>query len=81
MNATSESRRSCRLSVDYQEHARSLTLTQSSSINPIDLSTKLNQFTLPEMAAHAFITVLFLLSGQWLAFLLNAPLVAFNGNK
>lgn len=50
-------------------------------INPIDLCNKLNQFTLPEMIAHATLTVLFLLSGQWIAFLLNAPLVAFNANK
>lgn len=41
----------------------------------------LAQFTLPEMAAHAALTLFFLLSGQWLAFLLNAPLVAFNVNK
>ncbi|EJT51508.1 ER to golgi family transport-related protein [Trichosporon asahii var. asahii CBS 2479] len=33
------------------------------------------------MIAHAFITLLFLLSGQWLAFLINAPLVAYNVNK
>ena len=39
------------------------------------------QFVLPEMIAHAFLTLLFLLSGQWLAFLLNAPLVAYNVNK
>ncbi|CAO1633303.1 unnamed protein product [Sympodiomycopsis kandeliae] len=50
-------------------------------INPIDLCNKLNQFTLPEMIAHATLTVLFLLSGQWIAFLLNAPLVAFNAKK
>ncbi len=39
------------------------------------------QFILPEMAAHATLTLFFLLSGQWIAFLLNAPLVAFNVNK
>ncbi|PWN95836.1 hypothetical protein FA09DRAFT_344164 [Tilletiopsis washingtonensis] len=50
-------------------------------INPIDLCNKLNQFTLPEMIAHAVLTVFFLLGGQWVAFLLNAPLVAFNANK
>lgn len=33
------------------------------------------------MAAHATLTLFFLLSGQWLAFLFNAPLVAFNVNK
>lgn len=50
-------------------------------INPIDLCNKLNQFILPENAAHAFLTLLFLLSGQWTAFLINLPLVLFNGNK
>ncbi|KAH6914330.1 ER-derived vesicles protein ERV14 [Coprinopsis sp. MPI-PUGE-AT-0042] len=50
-------------------------------INPIDLCNKLNQFVIPEHAAHAFLTVLFLLSGQWIAFILNAPLVAWNANK
>lgn len=39
------------------------------------------QFVLPENIAHAFLTVLFLLSGQWIAFLLNAPLLIFNANK
>jgi len=50
-------------------------------INPIDLCNKLNQFILPESAAHAVLTLLFLLSGQWIAFLINLPLVLFNGNK
>jgi flagellar motor component MotA len=39
------------------------------------------KFVLPENIAHAFVTTLFLLSGQWTAFLLNAPLLAFNVNK
>jgi hypothetical protein len=39
------------------------------------------QFVLPENIAHAFLSLLFLLSGQWVAFLLNAPLVLFNANK
>jgi len=50
-------------------------------INPIDLCNKLNQFVLPENIAHAVITTLFLLCGQWTALLINAPLVAFNANK
>lgn len=33
------------------------------------------------MAAHAVLTLFFLLSGQWLAFLINAPLLAYNVNK
>jgi protein cornichon len=36
---------------------------------------------LPENIAHAFLSLLFLLSGQWTAFILNLPLVAFNVNK
>lgn len=36
---------------------------------------------LPEHAAHAFLTLLFLLGGQWVALALNLPLVAFNANK
>jgi len=50
-------------------------------INPIDLCNKLNQFMLPENGAHIFLAVLFLLSGQWIAFLFNLPLAAFNVNK
>lgn len=39
------------------------------------------QFVLPEMIAHAFMTTIFLLSFQVIAFLLNAPLLAYNVNK
>ena len=54
---------------------------ESDYINPIDLCTKLNQFTLPEMSAHAVLTTLFLLNGQWIALAINLPLFAFNANK
>ncbi|KDQ20038.1 hypothetical protein BOTBODRAFT_51391 [Botryobasidium botryosum FD-172 SS1] len=50
-------------------------------INPIDLCNKLNTFVLPEALFHAFLTLLFLLSGQWIALFINAPLVAFNLQK
>jgi len=50
-------------------------------INPIDLCQRLNAFVLPEMGAHAFLTVLFLLSGQWLSLFWNLPLLAFNVQK
>lgn len=40
-----------------------------------------NQFVLPEMIAHASLTVLFLISFQVVAFILNAPLLAYNVNK
>lgn len=54
---------------------------ESDYINPIDLCTKLNQFTLPEMSAHGFLTLLFLLNGQWVALAINLPLLAYNANK
>lgn len=67
---------------------------ESDYINPIDLCSKLNQvrgalisgtdasqFTLPEMATHAFLTALFLINGQWIATLINLPLVIYNANK
>ncbi|PKI83425.1 hypothetical protein MVES_002342 [Malassezia vespertilionis] len=54
---------------------------ESDYINPIDLCNKLNQFTLPEMGAQAFLSVLFLFTGQWFALLINVPLVAYNANK
>ncbi|TEB38474.1 ER-derived vesicles protein ERV14 [Coprinellus micaceus] len=54
---------------------------ESDYINPIDLCNKLNQFVLPEYGAHAFLALLFLLWGQWTAFLWNVPLLAYNGNK
>jgi len=50
-------------------------------LNPIDLCNKLNQFVLPEIIAHAFLTTCFLLSFQVIAFLLNAPLLAYNVRK
>ena len=50
-------------------------------INPIDLCNKLNQFVLPENIAHAFLSLLFLVNAQWIAFIINVPLVVFNANK
>ncbi|EKM81097.1 hypothetical protein AGABI1DRAFT_112798 [Agaricus bisporus var. burnettii JB137-S8] len=50
-------------------------------INPIDLCNKLNQFVLPENIAHASLTLLFLVFGQFTAFLLNLPLVLYNADK
>jgi hypothetical protein len=45
------------------------------------MNSDASQFVLPENIAHAFLSLLFLLSGQWVAFLLNAPLVVFNAHK
>ncbi|KAJ7113053.1 cornichon, partial [Mycena epipterygia] len=46
-----------------------------------DRCNTFNQFVLPEIAAHTFLVTLFIISGQWSAFLLNVPLVAYNGKK
>ncbi|KAF9012478.1 cornichon [Cyathus striatus] len=54
---------------------------ESDYINPIDLCNKLNQFVIPEYAAHALLPLLFLISGQWTALLFNIPLLAYNINK
>ncbi|KJA28965.1 hypothetical protein HYPSUDRAFT_33435 [Hypholoma sublateritium FD-334 SS-4] len=54
---------------------------ESDYINPIDFCNKLNQFVLPEYGAHAFLTLLFLLTGNWTALLFNAPLLGWNINK
>ena len=51
------------------------------NLTHVPLTEPLSQFVLPENLAHAFLSTLFLLSGQWTAFLLNAPLVAYNANK
>ncbi|KAI9487016.1 MAG: cornichon protein-domain-containing protein [Benjaminiella poitrasii] len=50
-------------------------------INPIDLCNKLNQYVLPEMGAHAFLFVMFLVNGSWIALLLNLPLFIYNVRK
>ena len=53
----------------------------SDYINPIDLCNRLNTYIIPEAAVHAFLTILFLINGYWIALLLNLPLLAFNGKK
>ncbi|RDB25328.1 ER-derived vesicles protein ERV14 [Hypsizygus marmoreus] len=54
---------------------------ESDYLNPVDLCNSLNSLVIPENAIHAFLALLFLLSGQWMAFALNLPLVAYNANK
>ncbi|KAH6574397.1 hypothetical protein BASA50_003786 [Batrachochytrium salamandrivorans] len=47
-------------------------------INPIDLCNKLNQFVIPEHLAHAVLWVLFLITGNWVAMLINTPLLVWH---
>jgi hypothetical protein len=59
-----------------------LTCSSSSDyINPIDLCNRLNTYIVPEAAVHAFITILFLVNGYWIALILNLPLLAWNAKK
>ena len=54
---------------------------ESDYINPIELCHKLSPWFIPEAGVHAAMTVLFLVNGYWLVFLLNLPLLAYNVNK
>lgn len=58
-----------------------LTGPSSDYINPIDLCNRLNTYIVPEAAVHAFLTILFLVNGYWLALILNLPLLAWNAKK
>lgn len=49
--------------------------------NPIDQCNSLNPLVLPEYAIHILFNILFLLSGQWLALILNLPLIAYHINR
>ena len=63
------------------DDASGLHHANSDYINPIDLCNRLNTYIVPEAAVHAFLTLLFLVNGYWLAFVLNLPLLAFNAKK
>jgi len=49
--------------------------------NPIDQCKSLNPLVLPEYLLHILITLLFLLSGEWLSLAINLPLVAYHVNR
>ena len=53
----------------------------SDYINPIDLVNRLNPYILPEAAAHGALSVILLLTGNWISFAFQAPVVAWNVNK
>jgi hypothetical protein len=56
-------------------------LSRSDYINPIDLCNRLNTYIIPEAGVQAFLSVLFLINGYWIPFLLNLPLLAWNAKK
>ncbi|KAK0179147.1 hypothetical protein PV327_007966 [Microctonus hyperodae] len=49
--------------------------------NPIEHCNFLNPLVLPEYGSHLFINLLFLISGQWISLLLNAPLLAYHVHR
>lgn len=53
----------------------------SDYLNPIDLVNRLNPYILPEAGFHMFYAFLFLVTGNWWSFAINAPLAAWNVNK
>ncbi|KAJ1921721.1 hypothetical protein H4219_000454 [Mycoemilia scoparia] len=58
-----------------------LTDLECDYINPIDLANNLNNYVVPEMAVHAVIFAVFLLSFEWMTVLINLPLFAWNASK
>eukprot|EP01112_Ceratiomyxa_fruticulosa_P009239 TRINITY_DN2406_c0_g1_i1.p1 TRINITY_DN2406_c0_g1~~TRINITY_DN2406_c0_g1_i1.p1 ORF type:complete len:152 (-),score=2.14 TRINITY_DN2406_c0_g1_i1:23-478(-) len=51
---------------------------ESDYVNPIDLARRVNSIVLPEYILHTTLTIMLLLSGQWVDLLLNLPLLAWN---
>ncbi|XP_044006727.1 protein cornichon homolog 1 [Aphidius gifuensis] len=49
--------------------------------NPIEQCSNLNNLVLPEYALHIFFNLLFLISGEWVSLLINAPLIAYHINR
>lgn len=49
--------------------------------NPIDQCNSLNPLVLPEYILHITFNVLFALSGEWFALMLNIPLLAYHINR
>jgi len=51
---------------------------EADSINPIDMCRQVNTYIIPEIGVHAFITLLLLLTGSFIPFFLNLPLLIWN---
>lgn len=46
--------------------------------NPIDSCNSLNPLVLPEYAVHILINIFFLIAGEWVSLIMNAPLIAYH---
>jgi hypothetical protein len=49
-------------------------------INPFDSSSRINSFIIPEFVIHGGLGCVYLLTGHWLLFLLNVPLIYYHVN-
>ncbi|KAI8869395.1 ER-derived vesicles protein ERV14 [Ramicandelaber brevisporus] len=58
-----------------------LTDLECDYINPIDLCNNLNTLVMPLLGVHLFMTVMFLLTGCWLAFIINAVFLGWQMYK
>jgi len=62
-------------------HLVTLTDLESDYINPVDATERLNKFLIPEYVVHTSITVLFLLTLNFIPFLANSLLVAWHAKR
>ena len=49
--------------------------------NPVDLYNCLNPLVLPEYGIHVALSLVFLIGGQWTAFLFNVPLIVYHVHR
>jgi len=52
---------------------------ESDYLNPIDFCSRLNKFVIPEYAVQGILSVLLLLTGNYLDFLVNFIMLSYNG--
>lgn len=56
----------------------SLVDLESDFINPTDMCKRTNQLVIPEYVAHGVLVIILLLSGFWIEFVVNVPILCYN---
>jgi len=76
-------RRACARCLSARARIQIITYSdlESDYINPVDASERLNRFLIPEYVAHAGITLLFLLTLNFVPLVANGVLVAWNTKR
>jgi protein cornichon len=54
---------------------------ESGLVNPITMCRSVNRYVEPEIGSHLVLAVTFLITGHYVEFLLNLPLVIWNINR